>query len=340
MGEQSETNNSDNSITLCKDDSPMKKDKEETSIPCADEIITCAREESVGPYSRNETQRAGINQGEPPPPYERNAPPPYYSSYRSEGPQQQSSGPYSSRRRSRNNRPFGNDLSYEEVAIVFEDVSIRHAFVQKVFTILFAQLSITTALNLLALFHKPTGDFIRETTYMSYIMMAIFFTTYLALICIKSLRRKFPVNYIFLFLLTISMSYLTAFMTVRYETKIVVSAVGTTMLICFIVSLLACQTWFDITKWTFIIAIASIIVMVFGLIAMIMSIFGYKIIWMIYCGLVVLLCSVFLLYDMQCILGGRRIELSPEEYIYGALNLYIDIIYIFWYLLQLYAYCR
>ena len=41
------------------------------------------------------------------------------------------------------------------------------------------------------------------------------------------------------------------------------------------------------------------------------------------------LCWQFLVYDTQMIVGGRKVELSPEEYIYGALQLYIDIVYLF-----------
>jgi len=43
-------------------------------------------------------------------------------------------------------------------------------------------------------------------------------------------------------------------------------------------------------------------------------------------------CVVFkiLVIDTQLIVGGRSsIQLSPEEYIAGALQLYIDIVYIF-----------
>ena len=29
------------------------------------------------------------------------------------------------------------------------------------------------------------------------------------------------------------------------------------------------------------------------------------------------------------IVGGRKHELSPEEYVYGALQLYIDVVYLF-----------
>ena len=37
----------------------------------------------------------------------------------------------------------------------------------------------------------------------------------------------------------------------------------------------------------------------------------------------------FLAYDTQMLVGGRKHELSPEEHIFGALQLYLDIVYIF-----------
>jgi len=37
----------------------------------------------------------------------------------------------------------------------------------------------------------------------------------------------------------------------------------------------------------------------------------------------------FVVYDTHQVVGGRRFQLSPEEYITGALELYIDIVYIF-----------
>ena len=36
-------------------------------------------------------------------------------------------------------------------------------------------------------------------------------------------------------------------------------------------------------------------------------------------------------------MGGRKYELNPEEYVYGALILYIDIIYIFLFLLSIFG---
>ena len=35
------------------------------------------------------------------------------------------------------------------------------------------------------------------------------------------------------------------------------------------------------------------------------------------------------------VIGGRRHEIDPEEYIFGAITLYIDIVYIFLHILSL-----
>nr|DBA32544.1 TPA: hypothetical protein GDO54_000327 [Pyxicephalus adspersus] len=48
----------------------------------------------------------------------------------------------------------------------------------------------------------------------------------------------------------------------------------------------------------------------------------------------------FLAFDTQILMGSRRFTLSPEEYIFGALNIYLDIIYIFTFFLQLFGTTR
>ncbi len=55
----------------------------------------------------------------------------------------------------------------------------------------------------------------------------------------------------------------------------------------------------------------------------------------LYCSLGVIVFGIYLVIDTQMIVGGRRLELSMDDYVVGALILYIDIIQIFLYLLQL-----
>lgn len=43
----------------------------------------------------------------------------------------------------------------------------------------------------------------------------------------------------------------------------------------------------------------------------------------------------FLAVDTQLLLGNKKLSLSPEEYVFAALNLYLDIIQIFLYILRI-----
>ncbi|KAL2302229.1 hypothetical protein Nmel_009648, partial [Mimus melanotis] len=56
---------------------------------------------------------------------------------------------------------------------------------------------------------------------------------------------------------------------------------------------------------------------------------------MLYAAIGAIAFTLFLAYDTQLVLGNRKNTLSPEEYVYGALTIYTDIIYIFTFLLQI-----
>lgn len=43
----------------------------------------------------------------------------------------------------------------------------------------------------------------------------------------------------------------------------------------------------------------------------------------------------FLVYNTQLLIGNRELAISPEEYIYAALSLYVDIVHIFLFILQI-----
>ena len=60
-----------------------------------------------------------------------------------------------------------------------------------------------------------------------------------------------------------------------------------------------------------------------------------------YGALGALIFSLFIIYDTQLMLGGKhKYSIHPEEFVFAALNLYIDIINLFLYLLQLIAQSR
>lgn len=52
---------------------------------------------------------------------------------------------------------------------------------------------------------------------------------------------------------------------------------------------------------------------------------------------VLLSCWKFLAFDTQLLMGSKRYTMSPEEYIFATLNIYLDIIYIFSFFLQIFG---
>ncbi len=76
-------------------------------------------------------------------------------------------------------------------------------------------------------------------------------------------------------------------------------------------------------------AAATWILFIFGFIAIFFLIKHYPIVHTVYSALLALLFSMFLVYDTQQIMGGKKYSISPEEHVYAAVQLYVDVIYIF-----------
>ena len=73
----------------------------------------------------------------------------------------------------------------------------------------------------------------------------------------------------------------------------------------------------------------------------ILSLFGLifydRIFQMMLATLGVFLFGVYLIFDTQLVMGGKRYQLSIDDFIVGALILYLDIIMIFLYLIQIFG---
>lgn len=79
--------------------------------------------------------------------------------------------------------------------------------------------------------------------------------------------------------------------------------------------------------------VALVVLLIFGIIAMI---WHGKIMTLVYASLGALLFSFYLIYDTQMMIGGsHKYSISPEEYIFAALNLYLDVVNIFLYILTI-----
>lgn len=60
-----------------------------------------------------------------------------------------------------------------------------------------------------------------------------------------------------------------------------------------------------------------------------------KVLHLLLCAGGVVMFSVYLVFDLQMLMGGYKYAISPDEHIFACLNLYLDIINLFLYILQL-----
>lgn len=76
-----------------------------------------------------------------------------------------------------------------------------------------------------------------------------------------------------------------------------------------------------------------VVLVTFGIIAAIMQ---DRVLYIVYASLGALLFSFYLVFDTQIMIGGdHKLAISPEEYIFAALNLYLDVVNLFLYILAL-----
>ena len=54
-----------------------------------------------------------------------------------------------------------------------------------------------------------------------------------------------------------------------------------------------------------------------------------KLVYLIISVVGAIIFSLYLLYDLQMLMGGKTQELSPDEYIFASMTIYLDVIQIF-----------
>ncbi|KAK5614744.1 hypothetical protein CRENBAI_018706 [Crenichthys baileyi] len=223
-----------------------------------------------------------------------------------------------------------------EAQFAWDDKIIRRTFIRKVYAILMLQLFVTVGIVCLFTFCAPVRFYIQTnpSLYMaSYIM---FFATYIALSCCGDLRRQFPWNIILLVLFTLSMAFMMGFVSSFYNTKSVILCLGITALVCLSVTLFSFQSKIDVTSCQGVLFSLCIAMLLCAITISIVVPFGY-VPWLhaIYAVIGAILFTLFLAFDTQLLLGNKRYSISPEEYVFATLSLYLDIIYLFSFLLQL-----
>lgn len=217
---------------------------------------------------------------------------------------------------------------------------VRSDFVRKVYSILCVQLILTVAIALpMNLFLTPQD--VRNNTSLMYAAYGICMGAIIGVgCCCQQVARTFPYNYIFLLVVTVCMSIMTGFATAFYTTQSVMMALGTTAFVFGALSAYACFTKSDFTGiGPYLYCALFAMIGVSFMFSLAYAFGGAVPSWLhtayALCGAV--LFSFYIVYDTQLILGQGKHAISIDDYVFAALNLYLDVINLFLYILQLFG---
>lgn len=212
------------------------------------------------------------------------------------------------------------------------DQGIRRRFIRKVYLILTAQLLVTIICIAVFQFVKPVKLYVQSNIWLYISSIVIFLVLYIILVCAKKVRRSFPGNFVALALFTLAFSYMAGAIASFYDLPSVLFAAVLTAGITLSVTLFVL---FVKTDFTFLVSLG--LALVAGILLFCLAVglgYGYFVprygsyygLQSVYGGLIAIAFGIFLTIDTWLVLKS---DLSEEEYIYGALQLYIDIVYIF-----------
>ena len=242
-----------------------------------------------------------------------------------------------------NNEPpaFGNDVENQKENLDSDvpiDYLIRRGFIIKTYGILLTHLIITGFFICLSFVPSvndfiKSDDFARGPFFITFLILFLIITITVCIMfsCVRDTARKFPINYILLFAFTLSMSFYCLIFCAFFDPQDVIAAAILTIAATIGLTVYAIRTKDDFSYLG-------------GLLFcfMFLSIFtiGFyfwiraTIFWL---ALGVLVYSLYIIYDTQLIMGNVGVEYSIDDYCFAALNLYIDIIYLFLRILQIIA---
>ena len=152
--------------------------------------------------------------------------------------------------------------------------------------------------------------------------------------CIPSLTRTVPLNYVLMFAFTFAEAYVVSFVCAAvYQPQIVIAAAFLTAMLVLGLTFYAFYTDSDFTTMGALAFILGALFIGFGL----LSYFFGPTMRFVYCAIGVFLFGFYLVIDTQMIMGDKKYRLQGDDYILGAIILYMDIINIFLYLVQILA---
>ena len=179
------------------------------------------------------------------------------------------------------------------------------------------------------------NDHIKEMSGMAIAAFVVSLVIEFIVLCCRHCARKVPVNYFLLLVFTVCQSLFFDFVCAHFAIESVLTAAVMTTIITVGLTTYACITSTDITirhSLFFLMSISTICLMVVS------TYLTFEAWWYPFLSaFLVVVWGLFLVYDAQMIASGRSHSLSYDDYILGALLVYVDTLIIFLEFLKLFG---
>lgn len=238
---------------------------------------------------------------------------------------------------------LGGDAAPMPAGLKHVERSIRMGFVRKVYSILSFQLLLTAVIAYPVM--QLPRTWVMQNAAVVYLVLGLQMVCMCAIVCCGSVLRTYPSNYAFLMVFTATEGFLVGLICAGYTGPSVAMAAVTTTVIFLMMTAYAWTTKSDYTGFGPYLYAALFTMISLSFVMFIMAMCGagsgvLNSLNIMYCGCGALLFSFYIVYDTQKMLGqwgGHKVQFSVDDYCFAALNLYLDIINLFLYLLQLFG---
>eukprot|EP00484_Ammonia_sp_Unknown_P021159 CAMPEP_0197037092 /NCGR_PEP_ID=MMETSP1384-20130603/14392_1 /TAXON_ID=29189 /ORGANISM="Ammonia sp." /LENGTH=253 /DNA_ID=CAMNT_0042467351 /DNA_START=15 /DNA_END=776 /DNA_ORIENTATION=+ len=212
----------------------------------------------------------------------------------------------------------------------------RLRFIRKVYATLLVQLSLTCAVCALCMYVDSVRNYVINNIGLMIFGVIMSFVMLIVLFCV---RDKYPINLVCLIIWTIIEAYTVGvicgmYASVGYQ-DVVIQAFVLTIVLFLALTIFTIQSKWDFSFLGFGLFACLWILIIWGIINLI---FGFQLIWL-YSLFGAIVFSLFIIFDTWFML--KRSDVSSEgDWILAAINLYLDVINLFLFLLQLLASSR
>ncbi|XP_014228405.1 protein lifeguard 4-like [Trichogramma pretiosum] len=217
-----------------------------------------------------------------------------------------------------------NDFAYRN-NVQNASVKIRMAFIRKVYSLLSVQLLMTVIIGSIFCMVSPVKLYVSQNVWP---VMVSFFLTFGILIALHFKRKEHPTNLILLACFTMVQAFTIGIVVSLYDVVLVIEALFITLAVVIALTAFTFQTKRDFSSMGAALFSLLCVLIIGGILQIFIQSSAME---LLICVGGALLFSLFIIFDTQLIMK----TLSPEEYILATINIYMDILNLFLYILRI-----